>query len=179
MVPMICQEEARMPIHRNTRSVQDISQRAITSLIIFCLCVQIGFIGSAKAANRRATFAVGIVKPSPPGTQAPAFRLKGCRFEATRATLIDLISFAYGLKRKQIVGAPPWVETDKYDVMAQTDRKHEPTQGQWRYMMQRLLSESFRVKFHRQRMAGLRIGTGVAPSDLLIIDNVEKPNTPF
>jgi len=28
-------------------------------------------------------------------------------------------------------------------------------------------------------MAGLRIGTGVAPSDLLIIDNVEKPNTPF
>ncbi|HET6180839.1 MAG TPA: TIGR03435 family protein [Candidatus Sulfotelmatobacter sp.] len=110
-----------------------------------------GLLGNAVAANRPPVFAVGTIRPSKQGARGNSFRVKGNRFEATNASLNDLISFAYDLHAKQIANDRDWGWADKFDVAAQADSENQPTEQQWREMIQKLLSESFKLRLHRTR----------------------------
>ena len=45
----------------------------------------------------------------------------GGRFNATNVPLWDLIRQAYGIQRTQIVGAPDWTETARFDIVAKAE----------------------------------------------------------
>ena len=61
---------------------------------------------------------------------------------AENVTVGQLIAFAYGVRPFQIVGAPKWVQTDRYDVLATPERPEEsPSPG-----MPRDKLESFRTR---------------------------------
>src|SRR5690349_17343127 len=68
------------------------------------------------------------------------------QFSWTNVTLRTLIENLYWLKDYQIIGAPNWVNTDKWDVIARTDG---PTTMQQKTEMARtLLADRFGLKFH-------------------------------
>ena len=79
----------------------------------------------------------------------------GGRFNAVNVPLWDLIRQAYAIQRTQLVGAPDWVETTRYDIVA-TAETDIPRMGPGapigplNYMLQDLLEDRFKLRVHRE-----------------------------
>jgi len=104
----------------------------------------------AMAADAPAVFEVATIKPSNPDTPGKIFTVKGRQVITINTTVGDLIAFAYGVHAKQIVGAPAWVESDKYDVTGQPEAQGLPNPAQLKAMIQKLLADRFGLAFHRE-----------------------------
>lgn len=105
----------------------------------------------AMAANVSPSFEVATIKPSKPDRQGKGFLVRGRRFQIINMNLSEIISFAYGVHAKHILGAPAWVETDKFDFDAQPDGEGAPSDKQWKGMLQRLIIERYKLTFHREK----------------------------
>jgi len=103
------------------------------------------------AADANPSFEVATIKPSKPDQPGKYFSVRGRQFSTGNTTLIDMLSFAYGVHAKQIIGLPPWADTDKYDVAAQPDAPGAPSDKQWKSMVQKLLTERFKLTFHHDK----------------------------
>jgi uncharacterized protein (TIGR03435 family) len=103
------------------------------------------------AADANPSFEVATIKPSKPDQQGKGFRVRGRSFTTINTSLSDLITFAYSLHAKQIVGGPSWVETDKYDIAAQPDQPGQPNDKQLKLMVKKLLTERFKLTFHNEK----------------------------
>jgi uncharacterized protein (TIGR03435 family) len=102
-------------------------------------------------ANASPSFEVATIKPTKPDEQRKAFLVKGRRFQIINIPLSEMISFSYGVHSKQIIGAPNWSSTDKFDIDAQPDGEGAPSDKQWKSMLQKLLVERFKLTFHREK----------------------------
>jgi uncharacterized protein (TIGR03435 family) len=103
----------------------------------------------AETANP--SFEVATIKPSDPNRPGKLFTVKGRQFMTINTTLADLINFSYGVHARQITNAPNWMETDKFDLTAQPDGPGQPSERQWKLMIQKLLTDRFGLKFHRDK----------------------------
>jgi uncharacterized protein (TIGR03435 family) len=103
------------------------------------------------AANADPKFEVATIKPSRPDTPGRAFTVQGRTFSTRNTTLSNLMTFAYGLHARQIAGAPEWFERDAYDVTGQPDADGQPSELQWRKMLQKMIADRFKLAFHREQ----------------------------
>lgn len=101
------------------------------------------------AADAKPSFEVATIKPTPPDQQGKGIQVQGSHFRTRNTSLSDLITFSYGLQQKQIIGAPDWVQTDKWDIEAQPDVPGVPNRNQVMMMIQKLLADRFQLKFHK------------------------------
>jgi uncharacterized protein (TIGR03435 family) len=112
---------------------------------------------SGALAAQTASFEVVSVKESPPPNAAPAgtgvFSVSlyvgprpGGRWEARNATLLMLLRSAFdGFSMPgQIVGAPPWAESARFDVNAIAEG--DPPRSQMNEMVRQMLAERFKLK---------------------------------
>jgi uncharacterized protein (TIGR03435 family) len=102
------------------------------------------------ASPMAATFDSATIKPSDSHARGHRFRVTGHRLETTSTSLFDLISFAYGLHATQIVGAPDWVQSGKFDLTLQADTEVQMDEALWIRMLQDYLTENFKLSFHRE-----------------------------
>jgi len=105
---------------------------------------------SPKSADLSREFEVATVKLSNPATPGRQFMAKGHEFITINTTLNDLITYAYGLNARQIVGAPPWVGSEKYDLDGKSSEGSQPTDAEWKTMIQRLLVDRFQFSYHHE-----------------------------
>ena len=105
---------------------------------------------STMPADADPSFEVATIKPGR-GVEGPRYSLRGRTLVAVAASLHDLIKFAYGVHTSQIVGAPAWVATDRYDVEAVPRGEGMPNDRQFKTMLQKLLAERFQLAFHRDQ----------------------------
>ncbi len=103
------------------------------------------------AADANPSFEVATIKPSKPDTPGRLFRIQPSHFSTINTTLTSLIGFCYGLHPRQIVGAPAWVETQKYDLDGKPDGEGQPSLEQWKKMLQKLLADRFQLSFHHDK----------------------------
>jgi uncharacterized protein (TIGR03435 family) len=96
------------------------------------------------------SFEVATVKPGRPDTPGKLFSVRGTKVITINTTVNDLISFAYGVHAKQIVGGPAWIESDKFDIEGQPDVPGTPSTKQLRTMLRKLLTERFGLTFHKE-----------------------------
>ena len=88
------------------------------------------------------------------GTVAGIQRFPGGRFEATNIQLAALISFAYQLQPFELVGGPPWLMDDRWNIVAKIDG--DPPRmppGEIDAMMiatQALLADRFKLAIRRE-----------------------------
>jgi uncharacterized protein (TIGR03435 family) len=68
------------------------------------------------------------------------------RYEVRTATMVDLISTAYGVDQEKIYGGPTWLEMDRYDVTAKAPAGSTPASH--KLMLQALLAERFHLVLH-------------------------------
>jgi uncharacterized protein (TIGR03435 family) len=94
-------------------------------------------------------FEVASLKPNHSGN--PGFSivpLPGGKLNATNISLKRLIAVAYSITDFQIFGNVPWLESERYDMEA---RAPGPAAlPQLRLMLQPLLADRFKLKFHRE-----------------------------
>jgi uncharacterized protein (TIGR03435 family) len=102
-------------------------------------------------ANANPSFEVATIKPSKPDDQRKAFIVQGRRFNIINQPLVQILCFSYDVQAKQLIGLPPWAETDKYDIDAKPDGEGAPSSKQWKGMIQKLVAERFKLTFHRDK----------------------------
>lgn len=105
-------------------------------------------------STKAPAFEVADVHPSPLSTYPP-FRhdgyLVGERYTLRQATMLDMISTAYGVNRQDIRGGPAWLDWDRFDVIATAPATTPPANV--KLMLRSLLKERF----------GLVVRQGTAP----------------
>lgn len=96
-------------------------------------------------------FEVATIKPSKPGTPGKLFTVRGVNVLTVNTSLSDILTMAYNLHAKQIVNAPDWVESDKYDITGKPDVPGQPSSDQLKTLLQKLVADRFQLKFHREK----------------------------
>ena len=66
-------------------------------------------------------------------------------------TLSFIMSFAYDLPTRRIMGKPGWMDTDKWDIEAKADTPGELNTSQTKLMMQKLFAERFGLQVHEEK----------------------------
>jgi uncharacterized protein (TIGR03435 family) len=103
------------------------------------------------AADANPSFEVATIKPDQPDQAGKMIRVQGRHFSTVNTSLVDILSFAYGVHQKQIVGLPAWADTDKFDLAGEPDAPGSPNDKQWKSMLQKLLAERFKLTFHHEK----------------------------
>ena len=95
---------------------------------------------------------VATIKPNDSGgSSMQVLTFRGRNLITVNSSLADLMMFAYSVQMKQIVGAPDWIEKDRYDINATADQEGTPTAEQVRIMIRKLLADRFQLKFHHDK----------------------------
>src|SRR5450755_4746486 len=113
------------------------------------------YVALAQAPTARPKFVefeVATVKPVDADVHAGRmFNMDGKRrWKATNFTLKNLIALAYDLSPRTISGGPGWMETQHFDIEAVTPGSVKPSRREQMQMLQTLLVERFKLKFHRE-----------------------------
>jgi uncharacterized protein (TIGR03435 family) len=122
----------------------------------FCFFVLVATVGLAQssAANQGAdpAFDVATIKPTPPDAKAGRYiTMQGTnRFVVKYYTLNLLIAAAYNLSPKVISGGPAWANSDHFDIVALTPGEARPSRPEQMTMLRTLLTERFKLSFHRE-----------------------------
>jgi uncharacterized protein (TIGR03435 family) len=103
------------------------------------------------AADADPSFEVATIKPSDPNRPGRLFRIQPAHFSTINTTLNDLIGFSYGLHARQVTDAPDWAGTQKYDLDGKPDGEGQPSEAQWKTMLQKLMADRFQLTFHHEQ----------------------------
>jgi uncharacterized protein (TIGR03435 family) len=104
------------------------------------------------AADADPSFEVATIKPNNSGgISLEKLTFPGRHFITENSSLADLIMFTYNVQMKQIIGAPDWIEKNRYDIDATPDQEGTPTADQVRVMIRKLLADRFQLKFHHDK----------------------------
>jgi uncharacterized protein (TIGR03435 family) len=94
-------------------------------------------------------FEVASLRPSKPGGGDPDGRfLPSGQIELANMPLKDMIMEAFAVRPDTLIGAPKWMESDRYDVHAKTGQA-VPIEN-LQIMFQKFLIERFGLKVHRE-----------------------------
>jgi uncharacterized protein (TIGR03435 family) len=97
-------------------------------------------------------------------------------FVVRNHVLRTLIAAAYNLNPKTVSGGPAWVDSNHFDIVAETPGDTPPTYDEQMTMLQKLLADRFDLNFHREQKqlpvyalriakSGPKLKTSTAPPD--------------
>jgi uncharacterized protein (TIGR03435 family) len=102
------------------------------------------------APDAKPAFEVATIKPSDPNRRGWGITVdQSGVFHTLNTTLNDLLKFAYDMHPKQVVGAPAWADSDKFDLEAKPDKPGMPSVNQMKIMLQGLLADRFSLASHK------------------------------
>ena len=93
-------------------------------------------------------FEVAAIKPSPPDARGGMARPDpgGLRYRGTNLTLSLYIAACYRVRTEQIEGAPGWVDSDRFDILANAAK--QSSVEQMYLMLRNLLKDRCHLQFH-------------------------------
>ena len=80
--------------------------------------------------------------------------VRGRTVTGTACTLLDLVTYAYGVRYDQVSGRPNWAHSDHYDLDAKSEGQGTLTEAESRQMVQSLLEDRFQLKVHSETQEG-------------------------
>src|SRR5579871_4827231 len=87
----------------------------------------IPLVATAMAVSQTSTlpaFDVASIKPGKPiesGDRIGLSLMPGGRLSITNFTLKQLVTFAFDLKKPQVLGGPDWIDSDRFDIEAKPE----------------------------------------------------------
>jgi uncharacterized protein (TIGR03435 family) len=116
-----------------------------------------GVFGQAPAVQAQSArpkfdaFDVATVKHTDPNERSRLLMMESDhKFIGKNFTLKLLIAAAYDMNPKTISGGPEWVSDEHYDIVAVTPGDVRPTRNEQMAMLRGLLTERFKLAFHRE-----------------------------
>lgn len=132
----------------------------------------------AMAADAVPRFEVVTVKPSDPNRPGKLFTIRGRQIMTINTTMNDMVTFAYGLHVKQIVGAPDWFATDKFDITGVPDTEGRPNSKQLKLLIQSALTDRFKLTFHHDQKELPVYALTIAKGGPKMTETIHQPNDP-
>jgi len=109
------------------------------------------FAFTAAGVRAQDAFEVAVIKQADPDFRGRTILMQGAhRFTAQNHTLKTLIAAAYNLTPRMISGGPGWADSEHYDITAEAIAGSKPGREEQMAMLRSLLSERFRLTFHRE-----------------------------
>jgi len=121
------------------------------------------------AADADPSFEVATIKPNNSGgSSMQRLVVNGRNFDTVNSSLGDILEFGFGIQAKQIVGAPDWLDKDRFDIHGVPDVEGAPNVEQLKVMIQKLLKERFKLAYHhdKREMAAFVLTVGKSGSKL-------------
>jgi uncharacterized protein (TIGR03435 family) len=132
----------------------------------------------SMALDADPAFEVVTIKPSDPNDNSRGFQTRGRHIRAANETVNDMISFAWGVHLKQIVGGPEWLGTDHYVVDGVPDTPGEPDLTQFRSMIRKVLADRFGLEVHQEERELSVYALTVAKGGAKMTKSLGNPNGP-
>jgi uncharacterized protein (TIGR03435 family) len=129
----------------------------------------------------RLVYEVASIKASPPG--APEGYVDplpgGIGYNAKNIPVKDMLSVMYRIPRRQIVGGPEWLSSERFDIQVRAD--HPYSIDDLHIMFQNLLADRFNLKLHIETKAGPVYMLTIAKSGLKMnpVDAGKDRNIPI
>ena len=105
----------------------------------------------AAFAQPGPSFEAADVHVSPPSNSFNVFLrgpfVRAGRYEIRTATMLDLVSTAYGMDADRVYGGPSWLEMDRFDVIGKPPTG--ATRETEKRMLQHLLADRFHLELHQ------------------------------
>jgi uncharacterized protein (TIGR03435 family) len=129
--------------------------RVCFPLLAFPFIVAIVSAQTPAAELEKLQFEVASVKPNKSGSTSSSLQLQpGGRIVATNVAVRLLIRNLYNVQADQIVGAPDWIESERFDIEAKADREYPPQADrpapELLAMMRNLLADRFKLAVRRE-----------------------------
>jgi uncharacterized protein (TIGR03435 family) len=102
-------------------------------------------------ANATPSFEVATIKPTGEDLVGAAYGMQGRVFSTRNTSLTYLLAYSSDMQQNQIIGAPAWADTDKFDIKAEPDILGQPSHQQLNILVQKLLADRFKLTFHREK----------------------------
>jgi uncharacterized protein (TIGR03435 family) len=103
------------------------------------------------AKDAHPSFEVATIKVSDPADTKHRFEVRGHRIVIENQTVQTMIEMSYGVHARQIVNAPSWAETERFDAEGLPDVEGQPNLLQFQEMVRKLLEERFGLKLRTDK----------------------------
>ena len=119
------------------------------TVVFAVVCLVVGQLEAPAqiAGSVPVEFEVASVRPNDSGPGSSSSRMRNGRYESTNEPVMELLRSAFQVREYQIIG-PDWLKSDRYDVRAKAP--DGAAQDQIPLMLQSLLADRFKMKFHRE-----------------------------
>jgi uncharacterized protein (TIGR03435 family) len=135
------------------------------------------FAQSAPARPAFDAFEVATIKPAVPGSPGRWIKMQSAnRFYAKNHTVKSLIEAAYDLTPRAISGGPSWIDSDRYEILAETPGDVRPNLDEQMSMLRRLLADRFKLSFHREQKEFSIYALTVAKSGAKLKESTTSPD---
>jgi uncharacterized protein (TIGR03435 family) len=130
---------------------------AVVAVALTCGAITLRLSAMPQGQDQRLRFEVASVKPNVSQDRIVQIGQTGTRFTARGVTLALLIRTAYGVQEFQVIGAPPWADSDRFDVVAtMPDVSGAPAvasggPSRQSLMLRALLEERFGLAAHTEK----------------------------
>jgi len=127
-----------------------LSKLTFVSMVVLCASAAVAQ-APAETPSATQSFEVATIKPASLDQKGRYITMQGTnRFVVKYYTLKLLVAAAYNLSPKVISGGPDWVESGHFDILALTPGETRPSHDEQMAMLRTLLSERFKLSFHRE-----------------------------
>ena len=129
----------------------------VARMIAAFLCAATVWAQSPPATNTNLKFEVASVKPNTSGDGRMMIGVQpGGRYTATNMPLRLLIRNAYGIQDFQLVGAPDWADSERFDIIAKAEHDIGPPipggpPSPIQLMLRSLLEDRFKLALHTEK----------------------------
>jgi uncharacterized protein (TIGR03435 family) len=150
-------------LERRTNSARNVLRLAAITLAIGLTVAASGRAESptqnTSANAPKFEFEVATIKPSKPGSGPGGYSFPAGGFKATNVSLQTLVEAAYRIGDDQVLGAPKWLNSDRYDVEAKMDASaaadlqklnREELDAARQQMLQAFLADRLMLTIHRE-----------------------------
>ena len=118
-------------------------------------------------------FEVASVKPNNSGPTLSGIRVPPGRFTVINMTLRSIVTIAYGLQDFQLLGAPKWIDDERFDIDAKMPEG--APQAQKMLMVRMLLAERFKLAVRTEPRDGLVYALVMARNDGRFGSGLRRP----
>jgi uncharacterized protein (TIGR03435 family) len=118
----------------------------------YSLCI-LALLAHGQEKPSRLTFDVAAIRPAQPADRGGIKPMPGGDgYLVQNMPVKIMISLMYKVPTRQILGAPDWLDSDRYDIQAKAD--HAYSVDDLHVMFQNLLADRFNLKFHKEIKEG-------------------------
>jgi uncharacterized protein (TIGR03435 family) len=103
------------------------------------------------AADADPDWDVVTVKPADPAENNASVRMDGREFVMTNRSVETLLLIGYSVHKKQIVNAPDWIRTERWDIKGIPDVPGQPSLRQMQALARKVLTARFGLVAHTEK----------------------------